>query len=147
MPKEMISIMINCIVFFMLVMFMVFYAVEGENKKLLLPILLISVQYSLLFGPLFKNKEMILEEKINEISKRLVLDSRDREYKKYIYHIKTEDNGYKFFQDELTFVDSEENKLEIIRYSSKIEFLNISIFTQIKTKVYTKQKYIQNLNI
>lgn len=137
---EFLSIIINGIVFFSFIFLIIYYFVFEEKLKTIIPITLILIQYLLLFGPLLKNKELILEEKITEISKTVVLDSRSREYKKYLYYIKTKGNGYKYYQDELNFIESNKNKIVVYRYSSKIPFLNHRVFTQVITKIYTEDK-------
>lgn len=137
---EFLSIIINGIVFFSFIFLIIYYFVLEEKLKTIIPITLILIQYLLLFGPLLKNKELILEEKITGISKTVVLDSRSREYKKYLYYIKTEDNGYKYYQDELNFIESNKNKIIVYRYSSKIPFLNHRVFTQVITKIYMEDK-------
>lgn len=139
---EFLSVIVNGIVFGSFVFWIIYHFVFEEKLKAIIPITLIVIQYMLLFGPLLKNEELILEEKIIKISKTVILDSRSREYKKYIYYIQTEDNGYKYYQDELKFINSTENKIIIYRYSSKIPFLNHKIFTQIVTKVYMEGKYV-----
>ena len=137
---EFLSIIINGIVFFSFIFLIIYYFVFEEKLKTIIPITLILIQYLLLFGPLLKNKELILEEKITGISKTVVLDSRSREYKKYLYYIKTKDNGYKYYQDELHFIESNKNKIIVYRYSSKIPFFNHRVFTQVITKIYTEDK-------
>ena len=139
---EFLSVIVNGIIFGSFVFWIIYYFVFEEKLKTIIPITLMIIQYMLLFGPLLKNKELILEEKITKISKTVVLDSRSREYKKYIYYIQTEDNGYKYYQDELKFINSTENKIIIYRFSSKIPFLNHKIFTQIVTKVYMEEKSV-----
>lgn len=139
---EFLSVIVNGIIFGSFVFGIIYYFVFEEKLKAIIPITLMVIQYMLLFGPLLKNKELILEEKITGISKTVVLDSRSIEYKKYIYHIQTKDNGYKYYQDELKFVNSTENKIVSYRYSSKIPFLNHKIFTQIVTKVYMEEKNV-----
>lgn len=139
---EFLSVIVNGIIFGSFVFWIIYHLVFEEKLKTIIPITLIVIQYMLLFGPLLKNKELILEEKITGISKTVVLDSRSREYKKYIYHIKTENNGYKYYQDELKFINSSKNKIVSYRYSSKIPFLNHNIFTQIVIKVYMEEKNV-----